>query len=62
MMFRPLVLHLVGGLRLQLEHLLDLRLHGRPRLVEALLAFQLAELLNLAIPVGRDVRPETINC
>lgn len=45
------------GSGLQLEHLLDLRLDGRTSLVEALLAFQLPELLDLSITAAHDMGP-----
>ena len=56
-----LMLRLVRSSRLLLEHLLDLRLDGRPGLVETLLSLEFAELLNLAVATRRDVRPKLIN-
>ena len=56
-----LMLRLVRSSRLLLEHLLDLRLDGRPGLVETLLSLEFPELLNLAVATRRDVRPKLIN-
>ena len=47
---------LVLGGRGLLEDALDLALHGRPRLVERLLAVELLEGVHLAVVGGGDVR------